>query len=80
METKTALDELSKRVIKALERVPEQDKPYIVAGRQSFTAKELVHEIQNDTDFGRKFVGNLVLLALDLFDRKVEEAKDFKKV
>lgn len=73
------LEELKGRVIKALERVPEQDKPYIISGKNSYTAKELIFEVKYDTDFGRKFVGNLVLLTLDLFDRKIEEAKDFKR-
>lgn len=74
------LEELKENVIEALERVPEQDAPYIVSSKNSFTAKELIHEVKTNTEFGRKFVRNLVLLSLDLFDRKIEEVKDVKRV
>jgi hypothetical protein len=73
------LELLKESIIKFLSK-GNLDEPYIFSGKKSYTKKMIIEEIQNNTIIGNEFINNLILLSLDLLDRKKENIKNFKKV
>jgi hypothetical protein len=71
---------LKEDVIVYLVKSGNLDEPYIIAGKEVFSKKRIIHEIENDTVEGKKFISNLVILSLDLFNRGKETTTEFKKV
>jgi hypothetical protein len=40
----------------------------------------IIEEIENDTEIGNKFINDIIILSLDLFDRKREKINNFEKI
>jgi len=74
------INQLKEKVINFLSKHKNLDQPYISNGRKEYSRNDIINEIKNDTDDGIKFVNDLIMLALDLFDRNKEEIKNHKKV
>lgn len=47
----------------------ELDKPYLVCSAGSFTRRELIKEVKENTLFGKKQVDGLFRLVIDLLER-----------
>ena len=74
------IKQLKDDVIVYLTKSGDLDKPYIIGGKKSFTKQQIIDEINNDTEDGRKFISNVVILSLDLLNRGMETTTDYKKV
>lgn len=70
---------LKKSVIKFLSK-GDLDKNYLLCDKKSFTKRIIIEEIENDTEIGNKFVNDIIILSLDLFDRKIEKLNNFEKI
>jgi len=45
------------------------DEPYMVAGEKSYTRRDILNEVENETDFGVQILTNMIMLAIDLTAR-----------
>jgi hypothetical protein len=55
-----------------LEAQDDQNQILMVTGMKSFTAKELIYEIENQTETGVKLEESITQLTIDLLFRKRE--------
>ena len=49
------------------------DTPYMNVGRKSYTIREIVQEIEDNSEFGQEFVRDVFLLTIDLITRGKRE-------
>lgn len=67
---------LKAEMIKTLSSRPdEMDKKYLTSGMHSYTKKDLVYNLEKDTDFGVHLLYNILSLALDLMARGKESVE-----
>lgn len=45
------------------------DEDYLIAGNKKYTRREIANEIENETEFGIKFMTNMLSLTIDLVAR-----------
>ena len=58
----------------------ELDKHYIFCNEGTFSRRELAHEIDSNSEVGKKWVEQMIGLSIDRFERKKEKTKDFESV
>jgi hypothetical protein len=51
----------------------ESDESYIIVKNKSYTLKELVHEMEQNTEFGLELQESIFKLTIDLLTRGKEE-------
>jgi hypothetical protein len=74
-------NKLKQEIINYLENEPlSLDEPYIFNGTKKWTKRELINEITNNTEIGIDFVNQLIILSLDLLNRKKELINNFEKI
>lgn len=56
------------------------DEPYVVRKNIQYNRREVIEAIENDDELGISIISNLIVLALDLFDRDKENVEDFNRV
>lgn len=59
------------------------DDPYLVTrceNPKTYSRKDLIEELNNNTEVGIRLLSNYILLAIDLFDRKTRKIEGFEKV
>ena len=66
--------------IKSCEKSLDEPYLYFAKGKKQYTTREIIKDVKNQTPLGQKLVENLVLLALDLFDRKIENLENFENI
>ena len=49
------------------------DEPYMNVGKKSYTIREIVQEIEDNSEFGQEFVRDMFLLTIDLITRGKRE-------
>lgn len=74
----TLLTKLKKNIIKHL-RQDDLDIPYLNSGVKTYTRRELIAEIELESNIGSDLISNLVVLTLDLVDRNKEKLEQFDK-
>lgn len=65
-DVKTAL-------INWLDAQEDKDQTMMASGGHSFTASELISEIELETNFGKKIELDIIKLTVDLLFRKIEK-------
>jgi len=68
------MSDIAKALIEYLEVQDDKDRK-IVAGQKSYSANELIQEIQNETNDGKKLEQGIIILTIDLLFREVENLK-----
>lgn len=65
-------DRLRASYIKAIGKCKETDldKPYWRCSAGSFTRRELINEIEKDTEFARSQIDLIINMAIDLMERQ----------
>jgi uncharacterized protein (DUF2384 family) len=56
------------------------DEKYMICNKKTYTKRMMIEELNNDTDFGNDFINSVLMLAVDLFDRKKEKLNNFEKI
>lgn len=70
---------LKKSIINFLSK-DKLDENYIVHEQKKYTKRMIIEEIENDTEIGNKFVNDIIILSIDLFDRKKEKLNNFENI
>ena len=67
------MENLKKEIIDNLMKGDDIDSPHLIIGYNSFSKRQIADEIEKNSEFGSRFVNNIILLALDLFMRGKEK-------
>jgi len=67
----TLVNELKQEVVDTLKKFGDE-KAVILKGRRSWTGFEAAKEVEEETEFGKDFLKNLLRLSLDLVKRQKE--------
>ena len=64
-------EKLKTNVIKQLtHNQQDADKVYLVAGMNRYSRNQIAKEIEDETEFGIDFLGDMIMLAIDLTARQ----------
>ena len=55
------------------------DTPYMNVGRKSYTIRQIVQEIENESEFGKEVIKDIFLLAIDLITRGKRNIPEYSK-
>ena len=67
------MDAVQKALIRWLSAQDNKDQVMMASNGQSYTALELIQELENRTDLGEKLAMDIIVLTIDLLFRKKEE-------
>ena len=65
------MSEIKKEVIDYIKKKYTEDGVVMIVGQNTYTANQLVKEVENDTEFGKNLVGMIIQLATDMLLRGV---------
>lgn len=62
---------LKESVISRLSKTDDNmDAPYIIRGGESYTKRDLIYHIENETEFGIDTLSNLIITTIDILSRQ----------
>lgn len=64
------LDRLNNSIIRILSADGDLDRPYLLVGNKSYTKREMIVALENNDPIAENMIDNLILLTVDLLDRK----------
>ncbi len=68
------MDSLSQKlkasVISHLSRNDDMDTVYLVRGKETYTKRDLIYHIENETEFGVDFISNIMITTIDILSRQ----------
>ena len=70
----TIADALSEWILAHSEE--EQNKPYLSTAGENYTLRDILTEVRNQTDLGRRIERGIILLAIELFARNKKLLND----
>ena len=73
-------DEIALALVRYLETQDNPDEKMMADRDGSFSAKELIHEISEETDVGKRVEQGIILLTISLLFRKVEKLPPTSKI
>lgn len=72
------LNKVKKEIIETLQ-TGDLDAPYLQMGTITYTKKQMIQAIENESELGEKIICNILNLTLDLVNRGKEKLDDFEK-
>ncbi len=64
-------NKLKSSLLKSLNK--DLDKPSLIIGNRSFTNRELIFEVESESEIGIKLLTNILMLSIDLLSRGKEK-------
>lgn len=62
---------LKESVISHLSKTDDNmDIPYLIRGSESYTKRDLIYHIENESEFGIDFISNIMITTIDILSRK----------